>query len=129
MATKFTPENRGALLERFAAGVSQADACRVVGVREPTLKMWLTKGRKGQEPYADFAAAVDKARQEVKDRPEPMDEEELFRVVSETARKGSVQAMKLRWEMICASRKPAEPEVPQADPLGQADELAARRAA
>ena len=36
--------------------------------------------------------------------PEPMDEVELARVVSEAARKGSTQAMKLRWEMICADR-------------------------
>jgi hypothetical protein len=92
--------------------------------------MWITKGHKAESGlYHDFAAAVEAARAEAKARPEPMDEAELLHVVSEAARKGSTAAMKLRWEMICAYREPAEAEEPQADPLAAVDELAARRAA
>ena len=47
-ASKFTPEARGEVVERTAAGVSLADVCRAVGVREKTVKGWITRGR--QEP-------------------------------------------------------------------------------
>jgi transposase len=100
-ASKFTPENRGALIERTAAGVSLSDSARATGIREATLKSWLTKGRRESSgDYADFAAAIDEARESARSRPEPMDADELARVVSEMARKGSVTAAKLRWEML-----------------------------
>jgi hypothetical protein len=51
-----------------------------------------------------------------------MGADELARVVSEMARKGSVQAAKLRWEML---RAPNGQEAPDADEF---DELKARRA-
>jgi IS30 family transposase len=130
MASKFTPETRGVIIERTAAGVSLADISTALDIRLPTLKGWLTRGRREESgQYHDFAQAIESARDEAKARPEPMDEDELLHVVSETARKGSVAAMKLRWEMICAHRQPAEAEEPQADPLAAVDELAARRAA
>lgn len=129
--SKFTPEIRGGLIERFAAGVSLEDACRAVGITEKTAKKWLARGRKdGVGPFADFARDVDEARAEAKARPEPMDAEELARVVSEAARKGSVAAMKLRQEMLLADRRTAEePEEAPQDPLAGVDELAQRRAA
>jgi hypothetical protein len=129
MARRWTPENRGALLERVSAGVSYQDACRSVGVSYPSLKAWLKKGREGVPVYAEFLEALEGARAEAEARPEPMDEAELLHVVSEAARKGSVAAMKLRWEILLAYREPAEAEEPQADPLEAVDELAARRAA
>lgn len=111
MASKFTPETRGAVIERTAAGVSLPDIASAIEVRLPTLKSWLTRGRREEAgEYHDFAQAVDSAREEAKNRPEPMDEDELLRVVSEAARKGSVSAMKLRWEMILADREPQEAE-------------------
>ncbi len=130
MPPKFTPENRGALIERTAAGVSLPDACRALELRLPTVKSWLTRGRReGEGPYAEFAAAIQAAREEARNRPEPMDEAELLLVISDLARKGSVQAARLRWEMICAERK-SDDEEPQAeDPQPRGiDELATRRA-
>lgn len=122
----FTPEIRGALLERFAAGCSLPDAGHDVGVSEKTLKHWLTRGRKdGSGEYAEFAAAVDAARADVAARPAPMDEAELAHVVSAAARKGNTQAMKLRWEML---RSVVQEDVAEADPLAALDELASRRA-
>jgi hypothetical protein len=50
-------------------------------------------------------------------------DEELARVVSQMARKGSVQAAKLRWEMLRASDGQERPEA------DEFDELKARRAA
>jgi hypothetical protein len=52
-----------------------------------------------------------------------MDEDELASVVSELARAGSVQAAKLRWEMLRAALAAEE----QADPFVELDRLALRR--
>ena len=128
--SKFTPEARGALLERTAAGVPLADACRAVGLREATVKGWLTRGRReGSGEYAAFVEALEEARVEVRSRPAPMDEEELARVVSTAARAGSVQAMKLRWLMLARGRlAPGEEDTADGDdPLAEVDELARRR--
>jgi hypothetical protein len=83
----------------------------------------LAGGVEDTGPYADFAQAVEEARVRHHKRPEPMNADELAQVVSEMARSGSVQAAKLRWEMLRASEgrdvKPAG---------GILDELEERRA-
>ena len=122
-ASKFTRQIRGALVERTASGVSLADACRAEGLRLNTVKAWLTRGRQESEgPYAEFAQAIEEARQAARDRPSPTDEEELVRVVSRMARSGSVQAAKLRWEMLRS--RSADVAAPRGDIL---DELEAHR--
>ena len=79
-ASKFTPECRGGLIERTGAGVSLADACRAEGLRLNTVKSWLQRGRRESKgPYAEFAQAIEEARQAAKDRPSPMDGDELAR--------------------------------------------------
>jgi hypothetical protein len=121
-ASKFTPEIRRALVGRTAASVSLADACRAEGVRLNTVKAWLQRGRReSQGPYAEFAQAIEKARHTAGNRPSPMDEQELAGVVSQMARHGSVQAAKLRWEML---RSEEGQEHGQSDIL---DELEAKR--
>jgi IS30 family transposase len=128
--SKFTPEIRGALIERTAAGVSLRDACRALGLREATVKGWLTRGRRENDgDYAAFAAAVDRARADRRSRPEPMDADELARRVSEMVRGGSVQAAKLRWEMLRAAEPDGEGVKDDDDPLAEVDELARRRTA
>ena len=67
--------------------------------------------------------AVDAARAMAGARQAPMDEDELAGVVSELARAGSVQAAKLRWEMLRAAIAAED----QADPLVELDRLALRR--
>ena len=54
-----------------------------------------------------------------------MDAEELVRVVSESARAGSVQAMRLRDEML---RRAEADETVRGGPLAELDEIARRRA-
>lgn len=125
-ASKFTAEMRADLLERFAAGVSVREAALSAGVNEKTLKSWLTKGRRQPNgPFAEFTAAVEKARESSRFDAKPMDEAELIVVVSEAARRGNTQAMKLRWEML--GRDKVAEEEPAADPLEALDELAAKR--
>jgi len=126
-ASKFSPEIRGALIERFASGCSLPDAATAVEINEQTLKGWLKRGRQEDDgDYAEFARAVDETREEARNRPDPMDEDELARVVSQAARKGNTQAMKLRWDMIRAAIVPDARDEP-VDPLGALDELAERR--
>jgi transposase len=121
-ASKFTPEVRGALIERTAAGVSLPDAARAIGIREATVKSWLTKGRRERSgEYAEFASAIEEARAAASSRPGPMEGGELAAVVSEMARKGSVQAAKLRWQMLTAS------ETSEEDRADEFDELKERR--
>jgi hypothetical protein len=122
-ASKFTPRAPQGLARAHRTGVSLADACRAEGLRVNTVKSWLHRGRQeGEGPYADFARAIDEARHAAKAQPGSMGADELARVVSEMARKGSVQAAKLRWEML---RAPNGQEAPDADEF---DELKARRA-
>lgn len=97
-ASKFTPEARGALLERFAAGLSLPDAARAAGINEKTLKGWLTRGRhESAGDYAVFAEAVGTARADAEQRPGPMTAEEFQAKLDDAVRAGSVQAMKL-WD-------------------------------
>jgi ketosteroid isomerase-like protein len=63
-------------------------------------------GVRGDSDYAAFVEAMDEARLAARARPEPMDVDELARVVSDQARAGSVQAMKLRWEMLTHEDEP-----------------------
>jgi hypothetical protein len=108
-ASKFTPEHRQGLVECTAQGVSLADACRAEGLRLNTVKGWLHRGRQEREgPYADFAAGIEQARGAAS-AAAPMDADELAQVVSQMARKGSVQAAKLRWEMLRASEGDVKP--------------------
>lgn len=129
-ASLFTPDARAAVLEALSAGCSLRDAAHQAGVNDQTLKGWLAKGRQEREgDYHAFAVAVDQARSSA----EPlgplgskMDWDELEVVVSDAARKGNTQAMKLRLEMLRSQMEAAD--VP-ADPLAALDELAERRAA
>lgn len=132
MRSKFTSEARGAILDLLADGLTLKDVCREVEIREKTVKGWLTKGRKEDDgDYAEFAAAVDASRQDAADFEQPMDEAELKLAVSKAAKKGSVAAQKLLWEMLrAATDDPDEDE--DADPftaLDAGDELQKRREA
>ncbi len=50
------------------------------------------------QEQVEIVRAIGEAREIARNRPAPMDGEELARVVSEVARNGSVQAAKLRWK-------------------------------
>lgn len=59
--TKLTPELQERIVAFLRAGnyVETASAC--AGIHKDTFYEWCKKGRKGEEPFATFVAAVDKA--------------------------------------------------------------------
>lgn len=125
----FTPEAVARVLARVELGVSFEEAATASGLKVDTVKGWLARGRREQSgAYAEFAAAVAAARAVARARPEPMGADELECLVSEMARAGSVQAAKLRWEML---RAEAVPTAARSAPTARSkiDELAARRRA
>lgn len=115
------------VLASIRAGASISDASRHVGYSPRTIEKWLAAGRRDPDSkHGPFARQVEQIRaaRQVSDR-EPLDEAELLTIASEAARKGSIPAMRLVYEILSA----AEAEPVQADPLAAVDEIARRRAA
>jgi len=104
-AKKWTPENREGLLELLRDGLSLKDASREIDVGEQTVKNWISRGRREEgTDYAEFVDAVEEARREHAEREKPLTEEELMLVASRAAKKGSVAAMKLVYDILRASK-------------------------
>lgn len=125
MASKFNEEIADRLIALFVGGATLNDASREVGLSSQTVNHWLKRGRKEPDGlYGRFAAGVDAGRAASKAVEGPMDELELAVVVSRAARKGSVQAMKLRDDMLERERlRNAESEATvKKDPLGFMDD-------
>lgn len=124
--SQFVPENRAAVVARLELGQALDDAAEAAGLKSATVRGWIARGRREEEgEYREFAEAVTTARSET--QIEAMTPEEHRIKVSEVARRGNVQALKLYWEMILADRNPDEDEDKDASPLAEVDELAARR--
>ena len=86
---------------RVELGVSFAEAVTAAGVKLPTAKTWLARGRREDVGcYATFAEVVDAARERAQERPEPMGRDELLARVSQMVRGGSVEAAKLLDRML-----------------------------
>jgi hypothetical protein len=92
------------VLEALVAGVSGEDAARQHDISPRTIERLLSRGR--QDPvskYGPFSEAVDRARAHRELPPpgeRPADPSELKILISEAARKGNVQAMRLLWEVL-----------------------------
>lgn len=129
---KLTAEKRTAVIALVEEGLTLKDAAGRAGVSEGSLRNWLTKGRKGGPPeYREFATAVDRARMkdgrpevregEVPDTETPGSEEDLRIVTWKAAKGGSVQAMKLYWEMLRSKDRDEQPQDPFAALDGPVD--------
>lgn len=106
--TRFTPANRAAILARLELGQSLTAAVAGAGLPLPTVKTWLARGRRESgTDYAAFAAQVDAAKPKVPKAGEgPIDDQdELLIVASTFARRGSVPAMRVVWEILGDRRK------------------------
>jgi transposase len=59
--TDLTPEVQERICKALRAGNTYKDAAEYGGVDPSTMRNWMARGRKGQEPFAAFLAAVKKA--------------------------------------------------------------------
>jgi transposase-like protein len=61
--SKFTAENRAAVLEALQVGASRNEAARIARIGPTTLKRWIDEGKKGSEssPKAKFLTDVEQA--------------------------------------------------------------------
>lgn len=136
VAPRFSPEVQEAFVRFARMGISIRDAAREIGISEKTVKRWLLNGtREPDGPYGEFTRRVNVAREQADGDglSEEMTPEELLRVASRAARKGSVQAMRLVWDML--GKRRAEPGSEDdgeegsrdEDQMKALDELAERR--
>ena len=108
MATKFTAEIRERILARLELGVSYRDAAAAAAVKPENARARLTRGRgQGTGDYAEFAAAVEKARASRDSQP-PMSADEFREHLEAAVRGGSVQAMKLWSDLHATDSEPAD---------------------
>lgn len=98
MRSLFTPEVAKTIVEGIERGLSIPEVCTWSGLSENTVHGWLRRGRKEADtPYARFADDVDQARKQAASA--VMDEIEFRMHLNKAVRAGSVQAMKLWWEI------------------------------
>jgi transcriptional regulator with XRE-family HTH domain len=135
-APRFTAERRTKWLELLAAGQSQEEACKEVGVSPVTIRRWLADGRASKNPDRKaFADAFD-ALPKRKPRPSPrslvkqerdgkLDRDQLEALLEQAALDLNVQAIKLLLERPW-DKDADQDQAEQAEP-DIFDELDARR--
>lgn len=64
--TDLTAQVQSLICEHITNGARSDDAAQAAGISRTTFYSWLSRGRAGEEPYADFADAVERARAEFK---------------------------------------------------------------
>jgi hypothetical protein len=93
-----------AVADDLVARLTEAEAAQKHRVAPRTIRHWLTRGRRDRHgPYGEWARRVDRSRAERVLPPEaehPLDREELLLVVSRSARRGNVQAMRLMADLL-----------------------------
>lgn len=60
--TDLKPEISAEICEHLAEGATLKDAAALAGIREATVRNWVTKGRSGMRPYAAFVEQIERAR-------------------------------------------------------------------
>jgi hypothetical protein len=59
--TLLTPEVAARILASIRAGNYKAQACQAAGIHRDTLHGWEQRGARGEEPFAEFSDALQKA--------------------------------------------------------------------
>jgi hypothetical protein len=59
--TSLTPELAKRILASIRAGNYKSTACQAAGIHRDTLNDWEHRGARGEEPYAEFSDALQKA--------------------------------------------------------------------
>jgi transposase-like protein len=99
MRREFTPANARAVIDAVREGLSIAEAAQKAGLSAKTVRNWLSRGRSepADTPHAAFAAALEEARDEARDA--ALTEEEFYARLDRAVRAGSVQALRLWWQV------------------------------
>ena len=63
-ATKLTSKLQAAIVERVQAGNFPEVAAQCEGVSSTAFYEWMQRGRSGEEPFAEFAESITRARAE-----------------------------------------------------------------
>lgn len=116
------------IIANVRQGGSLAAACRDLDIRLKTAEGWITRGRREERgTYCEFTRAYDEAKAAFEKA--GMDQDEFDQHLAKAVRAGSVQAMKLWWDI---NRKGGGEDADEnRDPfqaLDAEDELAKRRA-
>jgi hypothetical protein len=102
MSNQFDITNE-AILSSVVAGTSIDEAARNADVPVATVRRWLRDGRRGKSPYDTFAEALDNARADRQNAEDdldgPLDPREAELLLAKAARKGSVPALRLWFEL------------------------------
>ncbi len=104
------------IVDAIRAGNTRACAAQLGGVHKATLLEWLALGRRGEQPFADFADRVAKADGEAEAR--------MVAVVVKAAEDGSWQAAKAWLELrrrVWRMKKPRQ-ELDEQDLSGKSEE-------
>jgi hypothetical protein len=59
--SKLTPEVQRTVCDYIRACVPKSTACLAAGIHRSTMAEWMKRGRAGEQPYAEFVAAMDEA--------------------------------------------------------------------
>lgn len=121
MKSLFTPEATAAVLAGVQGGLTIAEAAEQAGLAYATVRNWLAQGRgESGTAHAQFAAAVDAAREEAREA--ELTREEFDQRLARAVRNGSVQAARLWWTIHGGQNEPERPR-------DRLDDLKDRRAA
>jgi hypothetical protein len=122
-ASKLSVAMTADIAARMAAGAPLTDAARAAGVHPQTVRRWLARGRRDSEgAFAEFAAAVERARVASSERQAPVTQDEFRQRLEEAVRAGSVNAMAL-WARLYLRDDDGE----AVEPASMIDLLAERR--
>lgn len=105
MQSRFNRETTDAILRALSAGSSLADAAEQAGMPAQTVRNWLVQGRAemgSDTPHARFAAAVDAAREAAREA--ELTEPEFRERLDSAVRGGSIQALRLWWQIHAGDR-------------------------
>lgn len=101
-----TPELTARIVANIDTGAYLPQCCEVAGVGYSTIKEWMAKGRKGQQPYAYFTATI---RHALKDR-----ELRFVRIIADASVKDAKAAQWMlthRYSKRWADREKVEAEI------------------
>jgi transposase-like protein len=103
------------ICDALRKGHSFAAAARAGGIDESTLHDWRSRGRSGEEPFAEFSKRVDAADQEAEDRAVQVLQNAMTgddqRLAADTAWKWLARRRPVQWAEQKGEPPPTEDEV------------------